>query len=199
MDVLLWIVAGFLAGSVPFSVLMGRWVMHTDIRRYGDGNPGATNVLRAGNKGAAALAAFLDMLKGALPVALAYIVAGKRDYAIVPIALAPLLGHLYSPFLRGRGGKGIAVTGGIWIGLTSGIATALGTTLLTLATVFTPSGGWATMAAMAGIGLYLWVWRRDPVLLTIWAANTVILLLRHRQDLRHPPEWRGWLTRRRVP
>ena len=65
MTALIWTFIGFLLGSLPFSVWLGRLVLRTDIRRYGDGNPGGTNVLRVGNRGLGVLVILLDMLKGA--------------------------------------------------------------------------------------------------------------------------------------
>jgi glycerol-3-phosphate acyltransferase PlsY len=73
LKTLIWTVLGFASGALPFSIWIGQLALNADIRRYWDGNPGATNVLRAGGKGWALLAAVLDMLKGALPVALAYV------------------------------------------------------------------------------------------------------------------------------
>ena len=110
MTALAWTLIGFLLGSLPFSVWLGKIVLRTDIRRYGDGNPGGTNVIRAGNCGLGMLAIFLDMLKGAVPVALAYYVFKVDGWPLVPVILAPILGHAFSPFLRFRGGKALAST-----------------------------------------------------------------------------------------
>ena len=200
MSTLLWTLIAFVSGAIPFSPLIGKIALHTDIRTYGDGNPGATNVLRAGKEtgpyGALAYGAavFLDMFKGALPIALVYYVFEMRGPDLVPIALAPLLGHLFSPFLGGRGGKGVAVTGGIWIGLTAGSATAVGIACMSLGYLVQDVAGWAVLLGMGGIGAYLLAFQRVPLLLAIWASHTVILLWRHRKDLRTAPHWRRWLT-----
>ena len=192
---LLWALVAFVAGAIPFSLLIGRLALDTDIRDVGDGNPGATNVLRAGSKLWAFVAAFLDMIKAALPVALAYVVFGWQGYEIVPIAVAPLLGHNYSPFLQGKGGKGIAVTGGIWIGLTKGVGGAIGTGGLTLGYLCQSNPGWAVICGLSLILGYLLIWHRDPVLLVTWAANSLLVLWRHRHDLQQPPQWRDWMHR----
>ncbi|HXF61281.1 MAG TPA: glycerol-3-phosphate acyltransferase, partial [Caldilineaceae bacterium] len=107
MHPLVWTVAAFLAGSLPFSVWIGRLRLGVDIRAYGDHNPGATNVLRAGGKGAAALALLLDMVKGALPLIAARSTSKISNAWLAPIALAPAFGHAFSPFLGGRGGKAV--------------------------------------------------------------------------------------------
>ncbi len=190
-----WSLLAFIAGAIPFSLIVGRLALKRDIRRVGDGNPGATNVLRAGGAAWAFIAAFLDMLKAALPVALAYIVLQMRGSEIVPIALAPLLGHLYSPFLKGKGGKGVAVTGGIWIGLTHGVGGAVGTAFLTLGYAVQAVPGWAVALGLSAIAVYLLIWRPDPVLLTVWFGNALIVLWRHRADLIRPPALRPWLKK----
>jgi glycerol-3-phosphate acyltransferase PlsY len=120
MDIVLWTLIAFLSGSIPFSVLVGRLAANVDIRKYGDHNPGATNVLRATGWGWGALAGLLDYLKGAVPVGIPWFLLGIHGWGIVPIALAPLLGHAYSPWLRFRGGKAVATTFGVWTGLTLG-------------------------------------------------------------------------------
>lgn len=193
MLVMLWTLFAFCLGAIPFSLLVGKYALHTDIRAVGDGNPGATNVLRSGSRAWAALALFLDMLKGALPVALAYVVFEWRGWECVPIALAPLFGHSFSPFLGGRGGKGVAVTGGVWIGLTYGVATMVGTLFLIAGYVVGDNSGWAVAVGLASVGGYLALFHRDPVLLAIWAVHAAVVLWRYRAELRQRPHARAWL------
>ncbi len=197
MRILIWTTLAFVAGALPLSVWIGNLTLGDDIRRYGDGNPGATNVLRAGGKGWALLAAALDMLKGALPVALAYVVAGIQDVRIVPIALAPLVGHCFSPLLSWHGGKGVAVTGGIWIGLTYGIGGAVGTLFMTLGNVVQDGDGWAVLLGLLSIGGYLALFNRDGVLFVIWALNSLLVLWRYRESFHHSPHWRSWIQGKR--
>ena len=194
MRTLIWTIVAFLTGALPFSVWVGHLVLDKDIRRYGDGNPGATNVLRAGGKGWALLAAVLDMLKGALPVALAYTVFDIRNARAIPIALAPLLGHRFSPLLKGRGGKGVAVTGGVWIGLTYGVGGAVGTLSMTLGYLIQDGDGWAVLLGLAGIGAYLALFNRDWVLLIIWALNSLLVLWSYREAFDRKPHWRAWIS-----
>ena len=104
-------ILAFFLGSLPFSIWIGRVTTEKDIRKYGDHNPGATNVLRAGSRGGFLLAMILDICKGAVPVGLAYQQWGIQDWRIVPITLAPVAGHAFSPFLGGKGGKGGGPTG----------------------------------------------------------------------------------------
>lgn len=103
---------GFLAGGIPFSLIVGKLFARVDIRTVADGNPGATNVIRAAGWKAGVPAIILDISKGYLPVALARHY-GLADWALVPVALAPILGHAFSPFLKFHGGKALGATGGV--------------------------------------------------------------------------------------
>jgi glycerol-3-phosphate acyltransferase PlsY len=105
LAVALWTVIGFLAGSLPFSLWIGQWSLRADIREFGDGNPGAANAWRAGKWRVGLPALLLDFLKGAVPVGLARWQAGISGWALLPIALAPVLGHAVSQFLRFRGAR----------------------------------------------------------------------------------------------
>lgn len=196
VEAVIWTIFGFTLGALPFSLLIGRWALHTDIRAVGDGNPGATNVLRSGSKAWAAIAMLLDMAKGALPVALAYVTFAKRGWEIVPIALAPVCGHIFSPFLRGKGGKGVATTGGIWIGLTYGIATVIGALGMSAGYLIGDNPGWAVALGLGGMGAYLALFRREPALWIIWALNAALVLWRYSDTLRQRPHLRAWLKRK---
>jgi len=103
-------VLAYLLGSIPFAVIVSRVFALPDPRSYGSGNPGATNVLRTGKKGAAALTLFGDVAKGwaAVYIAQRFPAGESVDIAAAAAALAVTLGHMYSPFLRFKGGKGVS-------------------------------------------------------------------------------------------
>jgi glycerol-3-phosphate acyltransferase PlsY len=192
---LLWTGLGFLLGAMPFSPWLGRLVLHTDIRRYGDGNPGATNAWRAGGWRIGLPALILDYLKGAVPVGLAHFACGVSGWALVPVALAPVLGHAFSPFLHFRGGKAIAATFGMWSGLTVGeVPTMLGTFLALLLLVQT-ADAWSVVLGMLGTLAHLLLRRSPPFILAIWAGNMLILVWKHRHDLREPVRPRSWIVK----
>lgn len=107
----------FLLAGCPFSVWVGKWLLHKDIRSYGDSNPGATNVFRAGSILAGALAIFLDSVKGFPFVYLARNYYFLSDLSVLAIATCVLLGHAFSPILKFRGGKALAVTLGILLAI----------------------------------------------------------------------------------
>lgn len=193
--VILWTVVGFLSGSLPFSVWLGWLIARADIRRFGNGNPGAINAWRTGGWRAGVPALLLDYLKGAVPVALARFWNGVDGWWIVPVALAPVLGHAFSPFLRFQGGKAIASTFGVWSGLTLWAGpTVMGLTM-TLAFAINRTDAWSAMFGMVSLGVYLLLSDATEPLLAIWAANFAIVLWKHRYDLRTLPQVRPWLQR----
>lgn len=185
----------FVSGSLPFSVWMGKLLLKVDVRNFGDGNPGAANVFRSGNKAIGILALCLDVSKAAVPVGLSYYNLGIRGIPMYLIAIAPILGHVFSPFFGFHGGKAIAASLGVWIGLTiwkaslaGVIGTVVGITLMT-------SSGWAVMLGLAMILLAIVFWIPDQFLLVVWMSEMLILSWTHRSDLRKRPVLRPWLTR----
>jgi len=185
-----WTFFGFALGALPFSVWLGQWVLGKDIRQFGDKNPGATNVLRAGGPLPFALALMLDISKGALPLGLAIHIFGIEGWAILPISLGPPLGHTFSPFLNWQGGKAVAAAFGVWIGITIWTMPLISLSLLVLfALLITPSG-WAVMAALVGMLAALLFWFHDPILLGVWAGHFLLLAWNHRADLAKRPSFR---------
>jgi glycerol-3-phosphate acyltransferase PlsY len=190
-----FILIAFLCGSLPFSVWIGRLFLGLDVRSFGDGNPGATNVFRAGSQLAGLVVLVLDISKAAAPVGIAYFDLGMRGVPMFLIAVAPVLGHVFSPFLGFRGGKALATALGVWIGLTIWKAALPGViaALAGLALFTRPS--WAVMLALASILGTLLLWMPDPLLLVVLAAETLILAWTHRKDLSQGPRFRPWLAR----
>jgi acyl phosphate:glycerol-3-phosphate acyltransferase len=200
MTALVWTLIGFLLGSLPISVWLGRIVLHTDIRGYGDGNPGGTNVVRAGSRGLGVLAIVLDMLKGALPVSLAYYVFKVDGWLLAPVVLAPIAGHAFSPFLGFRGGKALATTFGVWSALTVPFGPFVigGSVFVFYKLLNLP--GWAVMASLLTLLVFLLtpvlprgpgVAGVSPPLLVAWAGTVAILAWTHRADLRQRPALRS--------
>ncbi len=113
----LWLAPGaYLLGSLPFSVWCGRLFLRKDVRDYGDHNPGSANVFRAGNPALGMAVVMLDIGKG-IPFILLAKTLELSLTTTVAIGICAILGHAFSPFLRFRGGKGVAITFGVLIGL----------------------------------------------------------------------------------
>ncbi len=193
----MWTIIAFLLGSLPFSVWIGRLAGRVEIRDYGDGNPGSSNVVRSLGWRWGSLAMLLDFLKGAIPVGLAWFFLGLDGWYILPVALAPILGHAFSPWLGWQGGKAVAVTFGVWTGLTLGVApTVLGLLLAVMFAVFTASG-WAMILAMILFGVFITTYYRPlyPEFIAIWAGNFLVLLYKHFSELKRLPAIRKFWFR----
>jgi glycerol-3-phosphate acyltransferase PlsY len=111
-----------------------------------------------------------------------------------------VFGHAFSPFMRFRGGKAVAVTGGIWIALTLWEIPMFGGITLGIAFALISVSGWAVAYLLAVLLAYLLIAHPDPVLLAVFVINATLLLWKYRADLRQPIRPRGWLRRRlRMP
>jgi acyl phosphate:glycerol-3-phosphate acyltransferase len=193
LTLILWSAAAFLSGALPFAV----WLAGRRVRRVGDGNPGAANAWRVGGWRTGVAVLLFDFLKGALPVAAAHYGAHLTGWPLALIAVMPVAGHALSPFLRGRGGKALTVTFGIWAGLTLWQAPlALGVCMVLFYSV-QRADAWSALLSMAGLLAYLLLTGAAPWLLGVWAANFLVLAWTHRAQLRQPPGLRH-KTRQRV-
>jgi glycerol-3-phosphate acyltransferase PlsY len=190
---------GFFSGSLMFSLWLGQLALSRDIRSVGDGNPGAWNVMTVGGKGWGFMAMLLDALKGCLPVGLAAWRFGVSGWPLVLVALAPVLGHMFSPWLRFKGGKAVAVTFGVYMGLTIWEAPTIMGLLLGLGFSLMAGSGWAVLWMMICLFVYYLLTYPDPVLLTAIALNTLLLAYKYRADLRQPLDLRAGIKQRLWP
>jgi len=193
--------AAFWLGACPFSVWVGRRFLGKEVREYGDGNPGATNVFRAGGRKSYVLAALLDMAKGMPFVYLAHAYWGFPSMAVVIVALSAILGNAFSPFLGFKGGKSIAVTGGVLLALPHlGVFLALVVFLL-IAFLFIEKDAWIVIAGAVGTLAYLAVTRGNSWEPVLMLGVLVILTIKHFNDLKAVPTRRvrilAWLQSRR--
>jgi len=183
MNVHLWLVPlGYLSGSIPFGLLIARASMGVDVRRIGSGNIGATNVLRAAGKGAAALTLALDMLKGWAPVALGRVL-GVSDAQVASVALAAFLGHLYPIFLGFRGGKGVATFLGVLLGLFPKVALLVAGVWMLVAAMFRYSS-LAALIASAASPILIWLLDGRPLFVMLAGVLFSFILIRHRENIR---------------
>jgi glycerol-3-phosphate acyltransferase PlsY len=195
MEIILWTIFSFLCGSIPFAVILTRVFARKDIRDVGDGNPGATNVVRAAGLAPGILAFLLEFSKGAVPVGLAYQTFGIRGAGVFFIAMAAVLGHAFSPFLKGRGGKALAVTLGTWIGLTLWVVPLVILILLVGLSALLKEEGWVVLLTALGTMIFLVAFMPDPLFIAILSAQTTLIIWKHWDDLKKPPAFRPWLKR----
>jgi glycerol-3-phosphate acyltransferase PlsY len=125
----------------------------------------------------------LDISKAAAPVGLAHQILGIGGPWMVAIALAPSLGHAYSPFLRFKGGKALASVLGTWIGLTLWDVPLIALAGITLWFILLKNAGRAVILTLAGMAAYLAFFRPDPLFFWVLGFQTILLLWKHRSDL----------------
>jgi glycerol-3-phosphate acyltransferase PlsY len=182
MNLLVSAVFGYLLGSVPFAVIVSRAFRLADPRSFGSGNPGATNVLRSGNKVAALLTLIGDAAKGWLAMFIAGRV-GAGDTAIAVAGLAAFLGHVF-PFTLGfKGGKGVATALGVLLGFSGALAGLTAGLWLTVV-VFTRYSSLAALAAAAAAPALAW-WLLGNIEVTVTVAfMCTVLIYRHKSNIR---------------
>ena len=180
------VVVAYLIGSVSFAVVVSRAYGLPDPHGYGSGNPGATNVLRTGNRTAAALTLAGDGAKGWLAVFAAGLAAptlGAPDVTVTVAAFAVFLGHLFPVFHGFAGGKGVATAAGIMLALSWPLTLALAAVWLVMAFGLKISSVAAlTVALLAPIGAFI-VFGNTPAA-WIWVPIAVLLFWRHRGNIR---------------
>ena len=186
LSLFFWLILSFLSGSLPLSVWVAKLAGKAP-RAIGDHNPGATNTLKVGGKWIGLAALLLDVSKAAAPVGLAYQIFGLRGPAMVAIALAPMLGHAYSPFLGFKGGKALATALGVWIGLTIWDVPLVALIGITVWFFLLKNSGWTVVLTLLGMALYLCLARPEPLFFWVLGLQTILLLWKHRADLRQNP------------
>ncbi len=184
------VLAAYLIGSLSFAVIVSKLMGLNDPRSYGSKNPGATNVLRSGSKGAAVATLLLDGLKGWLPMALVMEFGkdyGLREGTLAAVGLAAFIGHVYPVFFKFQGGKGVATAAGVLFG----VHWVLG--LATLATwgivaFFSRYSSLASLACAIFAPWYYLIgdrtfWYTDKTMALVIFVMSAFLLFRHRENI----------------
>jgi acyl phosphate:glycerol-3-phosphate acyltransferase len=182
MDTMFWLLAAlaYLLGSLSFAILLSRVAGGPDPRTSGSGNPGATNMLRVAGKRLAVLTLLGDLLKGLVPVLIAKLL-GLNLQQQAWIGLAAVVGHLYPLYFRFHGGKGVATSAGMLLGLYPPAALlAIAAWLLTF--VLTRTSSLAALIATP-LTLPLLAWQQPAALLPV-SVLTALVVWRHRGNLR---------------
>ncbi len=181
VKVVLLALVAFFMGSVPFGLLFAKLLGREDPREVGSGNVGATNVARAAGKAAGLLTLILDAAKGYLPVLLAQGWLNGPDYMAL-IGLFAIIGHCYSPFLRFKGGKGVATGLGVYLALSP-------SAVLLVAMVFAAViWQWryvslASISAAWGMVPLICLLKRNPILVLFTAMIALLITWRHRENI----------------
>ncbi|WP_348945836.1 glycerol-3-phosphate 1-O-acyltransferase PlsY [Chitinibacter sp. FCG-7] len=188
LTLVFFIIAAYLIGSLSFAVIVSRVMGLADPRSYGSNNPGATNVLRSGNKKAAALTLLGDALKGWVAVFAAQQLApvfglgATFDQTIAAVALAVTIGHMWPVFFSFKGGKGVATAAGILLALNLWLGLATLGIWLFVAKGLKISSLSAICAALAAPFL-CWYFLPVPAYIAAVIAISVLLIVRHKQNI----------------
>lgn len=179
-----WIVGAYLLGAIPTSYLVARAAAGTDLRTFGSKNLGATNLYRLLGWKAAAPVALVDVLKGTVPVLLAQRFAAGSAWWPLAVGLAAVCGHVFSPFVGFKGGKGVATAAGVFLALAPG---SLGVALVAWAIIVRLSG-YVSLGSILAAGAFV---ASVPLLYpgrpaTLWAALAVFafIVFTHRTNIR---------------
>ncbi|HEX8986825.1 MAG TPA: glycerol-3-phosphate 1-O-acyltransferase PlsY [Rhodocyclaceae bacterium] len=181
MKLLEFVLVGYLLGSLPFAVIVSRAFGIADPRSFGSRNPGATNVLRSGNKAAAALTLLGDAAKGWFAMALAGWL-GADPLGAAFAGVAAFLGHIFPIFLGFRGGKGVATALGVLLGFSGWLALICAATWAGVAAVFRYSS-LAALAAAAVAPVAAWPLLGAPMS-AVLTVMSLLLFWRHRENIR---------------
>lgn len=195
---MLWTIIGiavsYIIGSIPTAYIFGRIIKGTDIRKFGSGNVGATNALRLLGKGWGITVLALDILKGFLPVVFLYSVLGAK--ALLPmetfcilIGVSCICGHNWTIFLKFKGGKGVATTLGVFLGLAAripGLKIVLGLTILAWLVTFIIKRtiSLASILAALSFPLFAVLFRQSHFLIFISLLLAAFIVFRHKSNIK---------------
>ena len=181
MTALLYGLGGYLAGSIPFAIIVSRLVALPDPRTYGSKNIGATNVLRSGHRIAAIATLVGDAGKGWIAVLVARIL-GATDELLAIVGLCAFLGHVFPVWLRFRGGKGVATAAGVLIALDWRVGTAVIVVWLAVAAIGRYSSLGAIVAALLAPAATWFFLGAGPIFAAV-VGMSVILIVRHKANI----------------
>ncbi len=185
-SVLLYSLTFFFIGAIPFSYLFGRF-KNIDIKKFGDQNPGAYNAFIAGGIKLGLPSLLMDFLKGAVPVFLYSRNLPEMNFSLIPISIASVLGHAFSPFLKFKGGKAIAVSFGIWAGLTTYQAPIIigSIHLFQKYVIKVLKNCWRIIIAILSYSLFALFIEHSIILFFIGIIDTSIIAIKHWDDIRN--------------
>lgn len=173
--------AAYLLGSISFGLLIGKWFLGIDIREYGSGNAGATNLSRVMGTGPGIVVLLLDGLKGFVPVWLTLKVTGQPTAAML-VGLAAIVGHIWPVYFRFKGGKGVATTIGVmlamsfWATLIAGLLTVL----------IIAVSRYVSLGSLVFVSLMPWLllfFDRGGMVFVMALALTVLVFWTHRENI----------------
>tara|TARA_B100000470_G_scaffold125058_1_gene96668 strand:- start:629 stop:1231 length:603 start_codon:yes stop_codon:yes gene_type:complete len=196
-DTLIWTFIAFISGSVPWSLICVRTLSGQDVRRVGDGNPGATNAWISSGWMVGSISMLLDVLKAAVPVWLFTNQFSDTSYpehflSVTVVAISPIIGHAFPPFLRFRGGKALAPSWGSWIALTSGMAFPVAVLILGVMHLMQKNHAITVTTCLIGF-IVIFSIIDTQALIIFGILNLLLVIFKHRSEYQHGIAFRGWI------
>lgn len=198
LELITWVAICFVSGSLPWAVLVSRFLVHGDVRSVGDGNPGVANTWKLGGWVPGTISLILEVAKSLIPIYFATLYLGQpssttSEISLALVAIAPITGHAWSPFLKLKGGKALAATWGSWIALTGGMAFPIGCVLLGLIHGFQKNHAvTVTLCLFLFLPIFLLPEIRLHIIV-LWFMNLAIVISKHKSEYSNGLILRRWV------
>lgn len=181
--ILLWIVIAYLAGAVPTGYLAGKFFKGIDIREHGSKNPGATNVFRVVGTTAGIITFIVDALKGFLPVYIAAKYFSFGQFFPIAVGLSAIAGHMWTIFLKFRGGKGVATGAGVFLALLP-LPTLFALIIFAIVLFFTKYVSMGSIIAAFSLPVFAILLNKPKIHIFVSLIVAAAIILKHRSNIK---------------
>ena len=191
------IIISFFSGAIPWATLLGKVTKSPPLNTIGDGNPGAANLWKAKGWKIGLISVFLEIFKGFLPIyfILTFFELNLHDAEKILISLMPIFGHGFSPFLKFKGGKSLAVTWGAWIGLTNGLALPIGSIYLLTMHSIQKHHAWTVLISLIGMLItFTYIFAQTFMFITM-TLNILFVIFKHKNEFSEKIILRNWIMK----
>jgi len=182
----------FFSASIPWALIIGYLFTNKDIRSVGDRNPGGTNTLKLAGIKVGLVAIFLDIFKSFIPIYLA-ISFGLDSWSLVVISVSSILGSMFSPFLKFKGGKSLSVSCGIWMAISSGIVGPIICLMMAFSHLIQKVHIWTIIFGWTGILLWVILFSANLEIILLWVINFLLVMYKHKSELKQRIIFRDWI------
>lgn len=196
MATLIYSIIAFLCGSIPFAVILTKFLSGKDVRLAGDNNPGAVNAWKTGGSIVGLVVMIIEFLKAILPIYIAMYFLDFNGTSLIIISFMPILGHSFSPFLKFKGGKALAVTGAMWLALFQIEAAIIIFGLLAIFFTIQKNDAWTVTFVHFGLLIYGILtdlsnaYISNSEFIILWIFATLMIIFNHNKELRTPLKFR---------
>ena len=194
---MIWIliIISFFSGAIPWATILGKATKSPPLSTIGDGNPGAVNLWKTKGWKIGLIAVFLEISKGFLPIYLLlnFFEFDFQSFEKILIALMPIFGHGFSPFLKFKGGKSLAVTWGVWIGLTDGLALPIGCIYLLAMHSIQKNHAWTVLISLIGMLITFSYIFQQIFMFIAMTLNILFIIYKHKNEFSKKIILRNWI------